>query len=598
MRRSHYRASAMLLAFTLAATLLAGCGLPWPFPQPTPDPKLPDALQIFRPLSVGYGVGGDVEALDPAMIVDQTDYNEAQLIFPGLVTLDEKGALVNWASESHEVSGDGLTYTFHLRKGMTWSDGTPIDANTFAYSINRALDPCTGALTPTYLSIIKGVQAFIQGRCPLGAIKSATTLVGSSLLTPDPFTLKIILQQPAGYFLSVLTLPLAWAVPQALVERYTQPEAEPRGDSPVDTSTWTEHLTDNGGFGGNLYRLTKWDHRGRLELERNERFWGRKPLLRRIEFSLYESAGAAWENFKTETGDVSPVPLSDANGPNSAELALAHTLAGVNVLQTDSLYPIFLSIGSQNAPFDDLRVRQAFALAIDRQAIAHEVYQDTVQPSSHLLPEGMAGYNPDLADTAGRTGKDALTPDLDTARRLASAYAAEKCNGDYAQCPAITYFVRGAELQGHGARGKLYYLLLDQWRKAFPGWKFLFDDGCHVQICERKPAQIATSGWLAEYPDPQDFFSNLWITNAFYNFSFISNPEVDALCAQADALQNQAMRISLYQQAEQLLVAQVAAIPLNQAMDVQAVRSHVVGWRGAPSGVTPLLVWQQVYIRR
>jgi oligopeptide transport system substrate-binding protein len=153
-------------------------------------------------------------------------------------------------------------------------------------------------------------------------------------------------------------------------------------------------------------------------------------------------------------------------------------------------------------------------------------------------------------------------------------------------------------MQGHGARGKLYYLLLDQWRKAFPGWKFMFDDGRHVQICERKPAQIATSGWLAEYPDPQDFFSNLWITIAFYNFSFISNPEVDALCAQADALQNQAMRISLYQQAEQLLVAQVAAIPLNQAMDVQAVRSHVVGWRGAQSGVTPLLVWQQVYIRR
>ena len=91
MRRSHYQASVLLLAFTLAATLLAGCGLPWPFPQPTPNPKLPDAQQVFHPLSIGYSVGGDVEALDPAMVVRQTDYNEAQLIFPGLVTLDRKG---------------------------------------------------------------------------------------------------------------------------------------------------------------------------------------------------------------------------------------------------------------------------------------------------------------------------------------------------------------------------------------------------------------------------------------------------------------------------------------------------------------------------
>jgi ABC-type transport system substrate-binding protein len=85
--------------------------------------------------------------------------------------------------------------------------------------------------------------------------------------------------------------------------------------------------------------------------------------------------------------------------------------------------------------------------------------------------------------------------------------------------------------------------------------------------------------------------------NASSTDSLVSIPEVDALCAQAEALQNQAMRISLSQQAEQLLVAQVAAIPLTQPMDVQAARSHVVGWRGAPAGVTPFLVWQQVYIR-
>jgi len=116
----------------LCVVSLAGCGLPWPFPQPTPDPKLPDAQQIFRPLDSGPNAG-EVDSLDPGQMQFGFDYGMAQLIFLQLVTLDEKQQPVDWAAESHQVSADGLTYTFHLRKGMTWSDGTPIDATTFAY---------------------------------------------------------------------------------------------------------------------------------------------------------------------------------------------------------------------------------------------------------------------------------------------------------------------------------------------------------------------------------------------------------------------------------------------------------------------------------
>ena len=93
------------------------------------------------------------------------------------------------------------------------------------------------------------------------------------------------------------------------------------------------------------------------------------------------------------------------------------------------------------APFDDARVRQAFSLALDRNAIPSKSSRAFRQPTIHLVPGGMPGYNPDLTDAAGRKGKDALTPDLDTARRLASAYAAEKCGGDYAKCPPVTYSI-------------------------------------------------------------------------------------------------------------------------------------------------------------
>jgi oligopeptide transport system substrate-binding protein len=101
-----------------------------------------------------------------------------------------------------------------------------------------------------------------------------------------------------------------------------------------------------------------------------------------------------------------------------------------------------------------------------------------------------------------------------------------------------------------------------------------------------------------DYPDPQYFLSHLWTTQARYNFSFVSILAVDALCAQADALGNQEGRVQLYQQAEQLLVTQGAAIPLYQYTTTYVVRSRVVGWRLASSGVTPLSVWQTTSIKR
>src|SRR4051794_20458451 len=222
MPRSSRLSGALVTILALITTLLADCGLPFPFPQPTPNPIQPDSQQIFRPQEVGPA-SGDLETLDPARIEFQTDYDIAQLLFPGLVTLDEQNTVVDWAAQSHEVSADGLTYTFHLRSGIMWSDGTPIQAQTFAYAINRALDPCTQAPNANYLYAIKGAQAFNQGSCPTGVFKSATSLIGSSLLTPDPLKLQIILRQPAGYFLAALTYPTSWAVPQAIVERYSQP---------------------------------------------------------------------------------------------------------------------------------------------------------------------------------------------------------------------------------------------------------------------------------------------------------------------------------------------------------------------------------------
>jgi peptide/nickel transport system substrate-binding protein/oligopeptide transport system substrate-binding protein len=545
----------------------------------------------LRPLTSGANAG-DLGTLDPGQIPFGFDYGMAQLIFPQLVTLDEAQQPVDWAAESHEISVDGLMYTFHLHKAMAWSDGTAIDATTFAYSINRALDPCLASPVAYYLYDLMGAEIFNKSACPSGAIKSTATLIGTAIQTPDPLTLRLTLAHPAGYFLSALTWPTSWAVPQALVERYG--------------ATWTDHLTENGPFGGNLYLLAKWQHTtsaspglGNLAFERNDHFWGKKPLLRSIEYTLYKDVAVEWSDFTQGKGDVANFP--------AAQLAAARALKEVTVQQTPMLSYWYVAPNWQLAPFDDARVRQAFSLALDRNALAlqglsasqanlpPEIIRAYRQPTIHLVLEGMLGYNPDLTDAAGRKGKNALTPDLDTARRLASAYAAEKCSGDYAKCPPASFLFSG---HSTSSLNTLAEAMVKQWRQAFPGWMIQIDQLGDVELRVFPPVQLALDGWGADYPDPQDFLSVLWTTKAAYNQGHASVPQADALLALADGMSDQAARIPLYQRAEQLLVNQGAAIPLYQSLQHYAVRSRVSGWRIAPTLITPLSVWQSAYIKR
>ena len=207
-----------------------------------------------------------MNSLDPATAYYRTALQVTQLVFPSLVTLDAREQPVDWAAASHEMSGDGLTYTFHLRPNLRWSDGTTIYATTFAYSINRGLDPCLHSYSSffLYLSAIKGSAQFYNEACPLNASSAPASLIGASLLTPDPLTLQILLDHPSGGFLTALTYPPAFAVPKHLVEKYRF------GDE------WVDHLAmaADGGFGGNLYKLTSLDDQGHITLTRNEAFWG------------------------------------------------------------------------------------------------------------------------------------------------------------------------------------------------------------------------------------------------------------------------------------------------------------------------------------
>jgi len=563
-----------LLGLLALLPLLAACAPFGPY-GPTPPKRLDDAHQILRPLLIGENAG-DLDTLDPALIQFGDDYNLAQAIFPPLVTTDAAQDVVPWAATAlPDVSPDGLTYTFHLHSGMRWSDGVPIDAATYTYSINRSIDKCTSSGVWAYLNNIRGAVAFHKLACPQGARSqplslNLTTGPNPSVVVVDPLTLKITLESPAAYFLAELTWPISYAQPRQLIDTYGK--------------RWTDHLADGGGFGGNLFKITTWDHRGRLSLARNDAFWGTKPALRAVDYTLYKDSAKLWSDYKASTGDV--------GAPISAADPAAKAMPGYQGIP--QLVVRFLALNWTKPPFDDARARRAFDLAIDRAALCNQALNGTCFPTFHILVKGLLGHDEQLRDPAGRTGGAALTADVAEAQRLAGSYRDEKCAGDYAKCPPITLTIVPGSAVGR--------FLLGVWQAAFPGWKIMARDFPHCPQVGCDPLQLWNAAWGADYADPQDILSLQMRTGSDYNYGHISAREADALLDRADVELDQATRLSLYQRAEQLFVDQVAWIPYGQSVLRYVVRPNVAGWTAAAgwdytnSMLVPLPAWQSAYL--
>jgi peptide/nickel transport system substrate-binding protein/oligopeptide transport system substrate-binding protein len=493
-----------------------------------------------------------------------------------LVTLTDDLKVVDSAALSHEVSADGLTYTFHLHTGMQWSDGTPIDANSFAYSINRALDPCFASQVSYYLDNIKGAVAFNSKTCDAGPDGlDKTSLIGKSIVVADPQTLKLTLEAPAAYFLSAMTYPTYFAVPKQLIDKYGQ-------------TKWPDHLADGAGLGGSVYMLTKWDKAGHLEFTANDKFsWGEKAIIQHVDYTLYKDVNTEWADFKSGVGDLSQLfPAAEINTAKSLRDATYHSGTELAVSYIEENWAL--------APFDDVRVRNAFSLAIDRNAIATKVYKGLLFPTIHMNVKGLPGYNPDLKNAAGDTGDKTLTANVAKAQELAKAYATDRCSGDFSKCPPIVYTYRNSSSTWQ----LLAQVLQQEWQTAFPGWPItLAAIDRSIELKTYGKLQIADESWGADYPDPQDFLSLLWTKPAQYNQTFVNVPEADALCDKADVNPDPTSRYQQYQQAEQLWVDQGAFASFGQRIYYSVVKNTISGMTVNGSGTFSLSNWQTSYVK-
>ncbi len=537
-------------ATTMVATADAGQSQNPAAPKNAPTAEVPPA-PTFAPPAPGEHVltipGGDPPTLDPHLSGDATSAVYVVEIFSGLVAYDINLNLVPDIAESWDVSDDGTVYTFHLRDGVKFHNGKPVRAQDFKWSFERACDFKTGSPTAdTYMGDIVGCRDKLRGK--------ADDVSGVQVI--DDQTLQITIDAPKAYFLAKLTYPTAYVLDQDNVERGGR--------------TWTENPNGTGPF-----MLDSMSFGESIVLKKNTNYYrDPKPRLDRINFSL--TGGSAMIRYENDELDATPVGLADIErvtdptNPLNAELQSGTRLS-----------VFYIGFNVNKPPFDDPKVRQAFNMALNKEKIVSVVYKETVPIANGIVPPGVPNYsNPDLVP---------LGYDPQKALELIS----ESKYGDVSEFPDITLYTTGAG----GSPARITEALVATYKEELgvdisiqqTDWPTFLSDITQAE----NPYQMYQLGWIADYPDPQNFLDLLFHTGSQQNHMGYSNPQVDALLDEAGLEQNPQKREELYRQAEQLIVNDAPWVPLYFDFEQWLVKPYVKGF-----SIPPMIVpkFQYIYI--
>jgi len=521
--------------------------------QTTPDnatadtTRRPDQPATLADNQIFILPGDDPPTMDPHLSGDAASAEYVVEIYSGLMVYDKDLNLVPDIAESYEISDDGLVYTFNLKEEAVFQDGKPIRAEDFKWSFERACDPATGSHTAdTYLGDIVGCRAKLQGE--------ADEVEGVTVI--DDLTLELTIDEPKGFFLAKMTYPTAYVLDRETVEGDPEWYLQPNGSGPFKLA---EFAPDEGA----------------IVLQRNENYYGEpKPTLERVIYLVNTPINlmTGYEEGLSSLGlsggfyfDAIPLGVSqlsratDPNNPLSKEF-----------MSEPSLNVSYIGFNVAQEPFDDPLVRQAFNLALDKQRMVRLVFQDTVPVANGIVPPSMPGYeNPDLSDF-----------EFDPERAL--ELIAESSYGDPSELPEITLHVSGTG----GAVGPLVESIVESFKQNL-GVEISVEQVPWEQFLRElndpnTPYQMYQLGWIADYPDPQNFLEVLFHSESSQNHGNYSNPELDALLDQARATQDEQERQALYQQAEQLILEDAAWIPLYFGVENWLVKPYVYGFRIPP----------------
>lgn len=477
---------------------------------------------------------GEPVRFDPGVTSGGKGLEMIQNLFEGLVYINQQdGSLQMGLAETMDVNDEQTEFTFGLRDGLTWSDGTPLNANDFEWSWKRVLDPATKSEYTTALYPLLNAAKIDAGEAELDTLGVKAT---------DDATLVVTLEGPTPYFPLLAATWTYYPVPKHAIEK--------------DGESWVEagKMISNG-----QYVLTAWEHDQSMTLERNEAYYGEKPTITKAEYTLFaDPVAQALVAFEADELDQAQVAGADLDRvKNDAVLGPLVQIFPRSGTQ-------FIVCDTTNKPTDDVRVRQALAMAIQRDALANGVLKGEFSPAPTVLPPDIPGYS-----EAAALGEDA---------EKAKALLAEAGYPDGKDFPEILLTYTATSTQ----EKKSAEYLQGIWKQTLginvkldPLEDKAFNDWFNARVDQ--PFNLLLSFWGSDWGDPANWHNQLFDSQSDFYHAHWKNDEFDTAVREAAVMQDQQARIAEYEKAETILNQDAALIPLFHLNRIYVVKPWVQG---------------------
>ncbi|TNE38015.1 MAG: peptide ABC transporter substrate-binding protein [Alphaproteobacteria bacterium] len=523
-----------IFAAALMSLALAACGQESGSEGGSSEEAYVPTKLAHSPTVLHKGNTSEPDTLDPNKATGTWESSILRDMIFGLYTEDELGNAVPGAAASYTTSDDGLIYTFKLRDDMVWSDGVPVTAHDFVYSLRRIMDPATASQYASLLYIIKGAYEVNTAQATGEAIAARAI---------DDKTLEITLTNPAPYFIEMTTHQTMYPIPAHVVEKHGKDWIRP------------DNVQVNG-----PYKLVEYVPQSYIRLVKNDLYFDADTLkIEEVYYYPTVDRTAALKQFRAGELDMnSRLPLQQIDWlfKYMKDETIIYPYMGLT-------YVIF---NAEASPFDDVRVRNALSMAIEREVITSKIMVGGFQPAYSLVPPGINNF---------KFGAELPYKDMPRDERIAKAKAL-LAEAGYDESNPLNFTYKFRE----GVDGR---------RTAVAIRAMWQDIGVHADLLHEETKTlydnlrtgnftVGDAGWIADYNDGQNFLYLLQTSSGPMNYGRYSNAEFDGLMDQANKELDINKRADILYEAEKIIMRDQPLAPVYYETSRNLVHKYVKGW--------------------
>jgi len=511
--------------------------------------RLPQAVELAldedgRPLPavladqqiIHRGNGEEPQTLDPHLAEGVPSANILRDLFEGLTTTAPDGRIVAGAAMHWDISRDGLVYTFYLHPDGRWSNGDPLTAQDFVWSWQRVVNPASGAGYGRMLAPVVNAEAIFSGELPPEEL-------GVTALSPTSFQVR--LNDPTSYFLGLLTHPTTYPVHRASLEAHGNSHVRPG------------NLVSNGAFS-----LSRWELRSRIELEKNPHYRDADDVIvDKVVLYPFEDENTEMARFRA--GDLHWT----YQVPNTQFRWLERNMPQALVV-APWFGTYFFSFNLTRPPFENnLPLRRALNLAVDRSILTERVTQFGEIPAFNLVPQGLPEYQSLVPEEAAWSQPE----------REAEALRLYQQAG-YSDSEPLTVELRYNTSENHR---KIAVAIAAMWKDVLGVRTRLINEEFRVFLqnrAQRRVTEVFRSGWIGDYQDAFTFLE-LFHSGHGRNDAGYENPRFDRLLEQIAEERIPSRRRNLMAEAERVLLADQVVLPVYVYVSKRLVDPRLRGWQ-------------------